>query len=121
MYKIFFIFLICSLFSPLVIFAQTAQVILINTSSFIKDVLIPFLFGMAFLVFVYNAVRFFVFEGSNEQGREKAKSLITYSIAAFVFIILFWGIVTMFTSSIGLDKGTQPCTDYQKKMKAAGC
>jgi hypothetical protein len=70
---------------------------------FFDAYLIPFMLGIAFLVFVWNAIKFFVVKGSTEEGRENAKSLAIYSIAAFVFILSFWGIINIFTNGLGLD------------------
>lgn len=88
---------------PLIAAAQTAQAFLVNFTSFLSNVIIPFLFGVAFLFFVINVIRFFVIGGSNEDGREKARALISYSVAAFVFLIIFWGIINMLSSSFGYD------------------
>lgn len=95
--------------------AQGLQSFLLNFTTFIGGVLIPFLFGIAFLFFVINAVRFFVLQSSNEDGREKARKLITFSILAFVFLIVFWGIINLLTSSLGLDGATQPQSDYMQQ------
>jgi hypothetical protein len=94
---------------------SSLQILFANIPTFIDGVLIPFLFGLAFLIFVINVIRYFVIEGNNEKGREVA----IYSIAAFVFLIIFWGIVNMFTSSSGIDGETQPCQDYVEAQ--GGC
>ncbi|MFM2423869.1 MAG: hypothetical protein RLZZ70_256 [Candidatus Parcubacteria bacterium] len=70
---------------------------------FIDSYLIPFLLGIAFLVFIWNAIKYFVIEGDNEDGHKNAKNLALYSVAAFVFIASFWSIVNILTSGIGLD------------------
>lgn len=100
------------LFLPFVASAQTLQVFIPNLIGFLGAVVVPFLIGMAFLFFVFNGVRYFVIGGSNEQDREKAKSLAIYGIAAFVFLVIFWGIINMLTSSIGLGGGPPVQSDY---------
>lgn len=81
--------------------------------SFFDHYLIPFLLGIAFLVFVFNAIRFFVVNGATEEGRENARNLALYSLGAFVFILSFWGIVNLFTNGIGLDNcGNDVVPDY---------
>ena len=107
------------LITPAVTHAQSLQILFTNIPKFIDSVLIPFLFGIAFLVFVYNTVRYFVFEGHSEDGRAKAKAHIIYSVAAFVFLIIFYGIVQMLADSTGLEDKQAPCSDYVK-MKG-GC
>lgn len=105
---------------PLPIFAQEAslQTFFPALIGFISYILIPFLFGIAFLIFIINAIRYFVIESTNEDGREKAKNLALYSIAAFVFLVIFWGIVNLLTYSTGLEEGTQTCPDYLKEHNA---
>lgn len=88
---------------------------------FFSWVVIPFLFGVAFLFFVWNAIRFFVIEGNSEDGQEKAKSLMIYSLAAFVFLIIFWGVVELLTTSLGLYGEGPVCPDYLQGMPGSPC
>jgi succinate dehydrogenase/fumarate reductase cytochrome b subunit len=105
--------LLALLLLPNLAYAQfSLQKLFSGLLKFFNDALIPFLFGIAFLFFVINAVRYFVIEGSNEDGRANAKNLVLYSILAFVFLITFWGIINMLTSSIGLDGAVQVKSDY---------
>lgn len=90
-------------FLPLVAAAQTFQVFLVNLATFASDIFIPFLIGIAFFIFAFNAVRYFVIGGSNQESQEKAKSLALYGVLAFVLFVVFWGIINMLTSSIGLE------------------
>ena len=101
-------------FLPVIASAQSIQTLLPNIVTFINTVLIPFLFGLAFLIFAYNAVLYFIIGGSNEDGRENAKNLAIYSVAAFVFLIIFWGIVNILSTSVGLEGEKQLCPDYMK-------
>lgn len=110
MKKLSFLVLLFSL--PLFAFAAGVEDLLINTITFLNNVVIPFLFGIAFLFFVINVFRFFIFGGSNPDGQEKAKALAIYSVAAFVFLIVFWGVVNMMVSSIGLGGVDQTAPDY---------
>ena len=97
---------------PTIVFAQNLQLFILDVMDFINFVLIPFLFGIAFLIFVVNVIRYFVIESNNQEGREKAKNVAYYSVLAFVFIIIFWGIVNTLTYSLGLGGGPPPCPDY---------
>lgn len=110
--KLLKISLLSLLLLPRLSHAQTFQAFLNNFVIFVSNTLIPFLIVIAFLFFVYNAIRYFVFEGSNEDGQEKAKSLALYGVFAFVLIIIFWGIVNLLASSIGLDGENAPASDY---------
>jgi len=109
-------------FIPNLVFAQgTLQSLLANIPIFLSDIVIPFLFGIAFLFFVINVIRYFVIGGSSEEGREKAKDLLIYSIAAFVLLIIFWGLVNMLVETLGLGGETQPCPDYILQFDPSAC
>lgn len=119
-------FVVITLLLPLVSHAQDVQSFLENFLLFLNNSVIPFLIGVAFLFFTYNAIRFFVLEGSSEEGRGKAKTLAIYGVAAFVLIITFWGIINLLTSSIGLDDCDAPQSDYYLQkftgpMQPSGC
>lgn len=83
--------------------------------TFVNNLVIPFLLGIAFLVFIINVIRFFVFGGTNVDSKEKAKSLAVYGILGFVLILVFWGIINLLTNSLGLQalgERTARCPDY---------
>ena len=85
---------------------------IINLVNFVNNIVIPFLLGIAFLIFVVNVVRYFIIGGANADSREKARSVAVYSVLAFVLIVIFWGVVTMLASSIGLSDHNAISSDY---------
>jgi hypothetical protein len=99
---------------PSFAFAQTTslQTFLINIVKFINNNIIPMLFTIALLIFIWNVFRFFVIESAKPDGREKAKRHALYSIIAFVFLVSIWGIVNMFVNGFGLYGRTFVCPDY---------
>lgn len=109
--------------TPIITFAQTRNIqgLFSNIIEVLGTVIVPFLWGIAFLMFVWNAVRYFVFEGHSEEGREKAKSLMIWGVSAFVFITIFWGIVSMLVTSTGLEGENQPCSDYTRRYNPERC
>lgn len=97
---------------PFFAHAQSLQLFFTNLLTFINRAIIPFIVGIAFLFFIINVIRYFVIGAGNEDSREKARSLAIYGVFAFVFIIVFWGVVNLFASSIGLDGKNAPTPDY---------
>jgi uncharacterized membrane protein YidH (DUF202 family) len=93
--------------------AQSFQLVFTNFLKFTNSTLIPFILGIGFLFLVINIFRFFILEGDSEDGREKAKNLALYGVLAFVVIILFWGIINLLSTSIGLQGKAMPGFDYQ--------
>jgi uncharacterized membrane protein YidH (DUF202 family) len=84
-------------------FGQLLQDIL----RFANDILIPFIIGIGFLVFVYGMFKFFIAGGENEDKQKEGKALMIYATLGFVLIVVFWGVVNLLASSTGLDKSKQ--------------
>jgi uncharacterized membrane protein YidH (DUF202 family) len=82
------------------------EVLLTNILDFTNTVLIPFIIGIGFLVFVWGMFKFFIAGGANEEAKEQGKSLMIYATLGFVLIIVFWGVVNLLTDSIGLGGDT---------------
>jgi succinate dehydrogenase/fumarate reductase cytochrome b subunit len=97
---------------PTVTKAQTLQAYIPALIEFLGSTFISFLLGIAFLIFVINVVRFFIIESNNEEGRSKAKAVMTWSIIAFTLIIVFWGLINIIGTSLGFGEDTQPISDY---------
>ncbi|MBP6924046.1 MAG: hypothetical protein KBC62_00125 [Candidatus Pacebacteria bacterium] len=76
------------------------QELLKNILDFTNTVLIPFIIGIGFLVFVWGMFQYFIAGGANDDKKEKGKSLMIYATLGFVLIIVFWGIVNLLTSSL---------------------
>lgn len=116
MYKYRYILMTFLVSSPFLAYAQgtSAQSLMKNLMAFF-NLLIPFMFGMAFLFFVINVFRYFILGGHNEDSQKKAKSLAIYSIAAFVFLVIFYGIVNILTTSLGLERQDMPVPDYRTR------
>jgi len=85
------------------------QSLLSGIGGFINSVLIPFILGIAFLIFVVNVVRFFIIGSHDPEGQKNARYLALYSIGAFVFILTFWGIVNFLINGIGFNN--KPCSN----------
>lgn len=88
------------------------QTFLINILSFLNATVLPFLFALAFLFFLWNATRYFIIGGSNEEDQTKAKALAVWGIAAFVFIVSLWGIVNLLVEGFRFGPNTAITPDY---------
>lgn len=82
------------------------ELLLANILEFTNTVLIPFIIGIGFLVFVWGMFQFFIAGGANEEAKEKGKSLMIYAMLGFLLIIVFWGIINLLATSIGLEGET---------------
>lgn len=108
---------ILSLLMPVVTFAQQGiakvggtggpfETLLKNILIFTNNVLIPFIVGIGFLVFVWGMFQYFIAGGANDESKEKGKSLMIYATLGFVLIIVFWGVVNLLTQSTGIGGET---------------
>ncbi len=93
------------------------QSVLTNFLSFLNETIIPFLFAFAFLIFIWNAARYFIIGGANPDDQEKARGLAMWGVAAFVIIISLWGIVNLVVAGFGLGDKTPPTPDYIQQKK----
>jgi Zn-dependent protease with chaperone function len=82
------------------------ETFLVATATFINDIAIPFLMALAFLVFIWGVFQFFIAGGSDEEKREKGKSLMIYAVLGFVMIIILYGLVNFFAQTLGLEGET---------------
>jgi len=99
---------------------NSLQEFIIGVSTFINNVLLPFLFALALLFFMYNAFRFFILEGDEKDGREKAKRMALYGVLAFVFLVSIWGIVNLLVNGLGLYGNYPLNPDYLGKSPTPG-
>lgn len=88
------------------------QTFLVNVLTFLNGTVIPFLLAIAFVFFLWNVVRYFIFGGSDEGKHEEARRLAIWGILAFVVIASLWGIVNTFTRGFGLNYSNSITPDY---------
>jgi len=99
-----------ALFAPLFVFAQVTpgnfqgvSVFISNIMGFINNILIPFVFAIAFLVFIWGMFKTFILGGSDEDKQKEGKHLMMYAIAGFVIMISLWGIVNIVAQGFGFQ------------------
>lgn len=77
--------------------------LLISIMIFTNDFLIPFILGIGFLYFVWGVFLYFIVGATDGEKRAKGRSLVVYATVGFVMIIIYWGVINMLTSSLGLE------------------
>lgn len=92
---------------PMLLLAQTNSGPLQDLGGFvievINDILVPIVFSIAFLVFVWGAAKYFIFSGASDEGKEQGRSLMIWGIIAFFVMVAVWGIVNLLVDSTGLN------------------
>jgi uncharacterized membrane protein YidH (DUF202 family) len=77
-----------------------------NILTFANDVLIPFIIGIGFLVFVWGMFKYFVAGGHDAAKQKEGKDLMIYATLGFVLMVVFWGVVNLLAASTGLQGDT---------------
>jgi len=70
--------------------------------TFINSILVPFVFAVAFLVFIWGIFQTFILGGGDEEKQTKGKQLMLYAIVGFVLMVSIWGIVNLIAGGFGL-------------------
>ena len=72
-------------------------------TAFINGTLIPLIFGIALLVFLWGIFKYFILGGGDDGKREEGKQLMLYAIIGFVVMVSIFGIVNMIANGLGFS------------------
>ena len=72
---------------------------------FINVYLVPFLFAIAFIVFIWGVFQYFIAGGANEEQRDKGKQFVMWGIIGFVVMVSLWGLVNLITGTLNFGEG----------------
>ena len=68
----------------------------------INNVLVPLLFAVAFIVFLYGVFKKYIWSRGDETAVEEGHKLILWGIIGFVIMISLWGLVNVVANTFGL-------------------
>jgi len=90
---------------PGVAFGQFGKVndFLGDVSSFINGTLIPLVFAVALLIFIYGIFKYFILGGGDDESREEGKKLMLWAIVGFVVMVSVFGIVNLIAGGLGFS------------------
>ncbi len=93
---------------PLVSFAainnlSDAGSFVINT---INNVIVPVLFAVAFIVFLWGAFQTFIIGATKEETKEHGKNLMLWGLIGFFVMVSVWGLVNILTGTISFGNNT---------------
>lgn len=72
----------------------------------INNVLVPVLFAVAFIVFLWGAFDTFILGANSEDVKEKGKNLMLWGLIGFFVMVSVWGLVNILTGSIQFGNNT---------------
>lgn len=76
--------------------------------NFINGYVVPLIFAVAFVVFLWGVFQYFIAGGASDEGREKGRQFIMYGIIGFVLMFSIWGIVSVLYYSLGFNSNARP-------------
>ena len=74
----------------------------------INDILVPVLFAVAFIVFLYGVFKSYIWSRGDETAVEEGHKLILWGLIGFAVMISLWGIVNVVTATFGIRSDAVP-------------
>lgn len=107
---------------PLVSFAQATPVPVPKPASlnrtlgssindfigFLNDSVVPLIFAIAFIVFIWYVFTHFIAGAADEEKLSKGRQFVLWAVIGFFVMFSIWGLVNIAVSSVGLDTTSLP-------------
>jgi len=74
----------------------------------INAVLVPLLFAVAFIVFLYGIAKTYIFSAGEPEEVSKGHRLVLWGLIGFVVMISLWGLVNVVANTFGLYGASAP-------------
>ena len=74
----------------------------------INNSIIPFIFALAIVMFVWGAIKFFIINADEEAKREQGKQFMIWGIIALAVMISVWGLVNILSNTFGINGSVLP-------------
>lgn len=72
-------------------------------TTFINDVLIPLVFAIALLVFIWGVFTYFILGGHDPDKQKEGRGLMMYAVVGFVLMVSIFGIVNLVAGGLGFS------------------
>ncbi len=74
----------------------------------INTILVPLIFAISFIVFLWGMFKYFIAGGANPEEQAKGWKLLMYSIVGFAAMISIWGLVNIILHTFNLASTAPP-------------
>jgi len=78
---------------------------IINT---INNILVPVIFAVAFIVFLWGAFQTFILGANDATVKEKGKNLMLWGLIGFFVMVSVWGLVNILTGTVSFSGNSGP-------------
>lgn len=72
----------------------------------INNILVPVIFAIAFIVFVWGAFKTFIIGANSEDVKEEGKNLMLWGLIGFFVMVSVWGLVNILTGTVSFGNNT---------------
>ena len=102
---------------PLMTFAQapagtiggnTLGDLLLSIIVFINSYVVPFIWAIAFLIFLWGVFQYFIAGGADEEKRSQGRQFVIWSVIAFFVMSSLWGIVNLLDGTFTFGNESTP-------------
>lgn len=97
-----------------------ASAYLTDFTGFINGTVIPLIFVIAIVVFIWGMYLYFIQGGAKDDEREKGKQLLLWSLIGFVLMLSVVGIVNLLARSTGFTGDTLETLPTVPELKSSG-
>lgn len=74
-------------------------------TSIINGTLVPLIFTIAFLVFIWGIFQYFIQGKDSDEKKDEAKKIMLYGIIGFFIMASVWGLVNILIGTFNLSSG----------------
>lgn len=94
-----------ALLFPVLVSAQVRTVADVGSLviGIINEILVPAIFAIAFIVFIWGVFQYFIGGKQDEETRQKGKQLMIWGLIGFFVMVSVWGLVNILVNTAGLD------------------
>ncbi|HYF29209.1 MAG TPA: pilin [Candidatus Paceibacterota bacterium] len=87
---------------------------------FINDIVVPLVFALAFVAFLWGIFQYFILGGADEEKRAEGRSFAIWGIIAFFVMVSIWGIVNLLVSSFSFDERAPNTPTFGEPRQRSG-
>ena len=93
---------------PTITFAKTLNEIGDQLIGLINTLLVPLLFAVAFIVFIYGIAKTYIFSHGDSEAVGEGHKLILWGLIGFFVMVSVWGLVNILTGTISFSNNAGP-------------